>query len=97
MNKNELKASRREMISLMEQRLSESRNPEDDLFYCHPSEDRSVLSHALFRVMTDSVKGKIRKEKIPAAPAPIPGGDACRLAHGITGFSRPVALLQCNL
>lgn len=63
MNKDELKAFRREMISRMEQRLAKSRNPEDDLFYCHPSEDRIVLSHALFWVMTDSVKGKIRKEK----------------------------------
>ena len=44
MNKDELKAFRREMISRMEQRLAKSRNPEDDLFYCHPSEDRIVLS-----------------------------------------------------
>ncbi len=59
----ELKAFRREMISRMEQRLAKSRAPEDDIFYCHPSEDRIVLSHAIFRVMTDSLKGKMRKEK----------------------------------
>ncbi len=63
MNKDELKAFRREMISRMEQRLAKGRAPEDDIFYCHPSEDRIVLSHAIFRVMTDSLKGKIRKEK----------------------------------
>ena len=63
MDKAELKAFRREMISRMEQRLAKSRTPEDDLFYCHPSEDRIVLSHALFWVMTASVKGKMGKEK----------------------------------
>ncbi len=63
MERAELKAFRREMISRMEQRLAKSRSPEDDIFYCHPSEDRIVLSHAIFRVMTDSLKGKMRKEK----------------------------------
>ena len=33
------------------------------MFYYHPSEDRIVLSHALFWVMTASVRGKIAKEK----------------------------------
>ncbi len=47
----------------MEQRLAKSCAPEDDIFYCHPSEDRIILSHALFLVMTDSLKGKMRKEK----------------------------------
>ena len=40
-----------------------NQNPEDDLFYYHPSEDRIVLSHALFWVMTASIRGKIAKEK----------------------------------
>ncbi len=63
MEKEELKDFRKEMISRMEQRLSKSRKPEDNLFYCHPSEDRIVLSHALFWVMTASIKGKLSKEK----------------------------------
>lgn len=33
------------------------------MFYCHPSQERIVLSHALFLVMTASIKGKISKEK----------------------------------
>ena len=38
---------------------------EDSLFYYHSSEDRIVLSHALFWVMTQPqcLKGKIRKER----------------------------------
>ena len=54
---------RKEMIGQLEQRLGMNQNPEDDLFYYHPSEDRIVLSHALFWVMTASIRGKIAKEK----------------------------------
>ena len=54
---------RKEMIGQLEQRLGMNQNPEDDMFYYHPSEDRIVLSHALFWVMTASIKGKIAKEK----------------------------------
>lgn len=51
----------------MEQKLHESWSSEEDsLFYYHRSEDRIVLSHALFWVMTQPrcLKGKIRKERI---------------------------------
>ena len=54
---------RKEMIGQLEQRLGMNQNPEDDMFYYHPSEDRIVLSHALFWVMTASIRGKIAKEK----------------------------------
>ena len=54
---------RKEMIGQLEQRLSMNQKPEDDIFYYHPSEDRIVLSHALFWVMTASIRGKIAKEK----------------------------------
>ena len=50
----------------METKLREMHTKEDDsLFYYHSSEDRIVLSHAMFWVMTQpqSLKGKIRKEK----------------------------------
>ena len=54
------------MFSDMEQKLKEMHTKEDDsLFYYHSSEDRIVLSHALFWVMTQPqcLKGKIRKER----------------------------------
>ena len=54
---------RKEMIGQLEQRLGMNQNSEDDMFYYHPSEDRIVLSHALFWVMTASIRGKIAKEK----------------------------------
>ena len=60
---------RKQMIAQMEQKLHESWSSEEDsLFYYHPSEERVVLSHALFWTMTQPqyLKGKIRKEKLPA-------------------------------
>lgn len=51
------------VISNMEEMLDLSKNPENDMFYYHSSEERIVLSHALFLVMTASVKGKMGKEK----------------------------------
>ena len=50
----------------MEQKLKEMWTTEEDsLFYYHSSEDRIVLSHALFWTMTQPqfLKGKIRKQK----------------------------------
>jgi hypothetical protein len=66
MDKNELKETRKQMMAQMEQRLQDMHPKEEDsLFYYHSSEDRIVLSHALFWVMTQPqcLKGKIRKEK----------------------------------
>ena len=66
MNKEELRVTRKQMFAQMEQRLQEMHpNEEDRLFYYHSSEDRIVLSHALFWVMTQPrcLKEKIRKEK----------------------------------
>ena len=50
----------------MERKLKEEQTrKEDSMFYYHSSEERIVLSHALFWVMTlpQFFKGKIRKEK----------------------------------
>ena len=50
----------------MEQKLKEMHTKEDDsLFYYHSSEDRIVLSHAMFWTMTQPqfFKSKMRKEK----------------------------------
>ena len=54
------------MFAQMEQRLQEMHPKEEDrMFYYHSSEDRLVLSHALYWTMTQLqfFKGKIRKEK----------------------------------
>ena len=66
MDKNELKEIRRQKFAQMEQQLKEMHPKEEDrMFYYHSSEDRIVLSHALFWVMThpQCLKGKIRKER----------------------------------
>ena len=66
MNKEELRETRKQMMAQMEQRLQEIHPKEEDrMFYYHSSEDRIVLSHALFWVMTQPqcLKGKIRKER----------------------------------
>ena len=62
----ELRETRKQMFAQMEQRLQEMHPKEEDrMFYYHSSEDRIVLSHALFWVMTlpQCLKGKIRKER----------------------------------
>lgn len=59
----QLKEKRKELFDEMERRLNESNTPEDDLFYHHSSEDRIVLSHAIFWVMTKAFPGSISKEK----------------------------------
>ena len=66
MDNEELREVRKQMIAQMEQKLHETWSSEEDsLFYYHRSEDRIVLSHALFWTMTQPqfLKGKIRKEK----------------------------------
>lgn len=63
MSNNKRNTLRKAVISNMEDLLDLSKNPENDMFYYHSSEDRIVLSHALFWVMTASVKGKMGKEK----------------------------------
>ena len=64
--KDEVKEKRKQMLGQMEQKLHDTwASEEDRIFYYHSSEDRVVLSHALFWVMTQpqSLKGSIRKEK----------------------------------
>jgi len=66
MNKEKLRETRKQMMAQMEQRLQEMHPKEEDrMFYYHSSEDRIVLSQALFWVMTQPqcLKGKIRKER----------------------------------
>ncbi len=63
MTNNKHKAFREEMIAQLEEMLPSKQNPEDDLFYYHPSEERIILSHAIFWVMTSSIGGKIAKQE----------------------------------
>lgn len=55
--------TRRLMMADLESSMLKGKSPEDSIFYYHSSEDRIVLSHALFWVMTKSLKGKVAKEK----------------------------------
>ena len=64
--KEELREARKQWFAPMEQKLKEMHTKEDDsLFYYHSSEDRIVLSHAMFWTMTlpQFFKSKMRKEK----------------------------------
>ena len=66
MPNGDLRETRKQFFSEMEQKLQETYQKEEDrMFYYHYSEDCIVLSHALFWVMTQSqcLKGKIRKER----------------------------------
>lgn len=65
-DKKDLKEYRKQWFADMEQKLRENQTEEDSLFYYHSSEDRIVLSHAIFWTMTQPqfFKSKIRKEKI---------------------------------
>ena len=66
MDKNELKEIRKQKFAQMEQQLKETHPKEEDsLFYYHSSEERIVLSHALYWTMTlpQFFKSRLRKEK----------------------------------
>ena len=63
MNKEERNTFRKEMLGKLEEQWAKNNRPEDDFFYYHPSEDKIVLSHSLFWVMTQNIKGKVGKEK----------------------------------
>ena len=66
MTNGEMRETRKQFFSEMEQKLQEMHTKEDDsLFYYHSSEDRIVLSHAMFWTMTlpQFFKSKMRKEK----------------------------------
>ena len=67
----QLKEKRKELFDEMEEHWNESNTPEDDLFYHHSSEDRIVLSHAIFWVMT---KGFARSARRLYAVSIVAGG-----------------------
>lgn len=63
MTTEQLKDMRKQMIAEMEEKLYKDIKPEESSFYYHSSEDRIVLSHALFWVMTQNLNGKMAKQK----------------------------------
>ena len=66
MDNTELREKRKQMFAQMEQQLKETHPKEEDsIFYYHSSEDRVVLSHALFWTMTQIqfFKSRLRKMK----------------------------------
>ena len=66
MDKKELKEIRKQKFAQMEQQLKDMHPKEEDrMFYYHSSEERIVLSHALFWTMTlpQFFKSRLRKEK----------------------------------
>lgn len=79
MNKEDRNSFRKEMLGKIEEHWAKSNSPEDDLFYYHPSEDKIVLSHALFWVMPQNIRGKVGKVLI--ASPPILGRDARSLLN----------------
>ena len=58
-----LRETHRQMMADLEKSMQKEKSPEDSIFYYRSSEDRIVLSHALFWVMSKSLKGKVAKEK----------------------------------
>ena len=58
-----LRDTRRQMMADLESSMLKGKSPEESIFYYHSSDDRIVLSHALFWVMTNSLKGKVAKDK----------------------------------
>ena len=58
-----LRETRRLMMADLEISMLKGKSPEDSIFYDHSSANRIVLSHALFWVMTKSLKGKVAKGK----------------------------------
>ena len=56
----------------LKEKLRETRSSEEDSLFCnHPSEDRIVLLHALFWVMSQSLKGKNQAGEVFASASTI--------------------------
>ena len=98
--KEKLREARKQWFAPMEQKLQEMHTKEDDsLFYYHSSEDRIVLSHAMFWTMTQpqSLKGKIRQEKLPSVTTFSPRDSLSKLSSPL-GLPKEFFLLlrQCQ-
>ena len=60
-DKRDLKEYRKQWFADMEQKLRENQTEEDSLFYYHSSEDRIVLSHAIFGVKCRKIEALVPK------------------------------------
>ena len=92
----DLKEMRKQMFAEMELKLRENQSEEDNLFYYHSSEDRIVLSHALFWTMTQPqyLKSKVRKEKfLPTVTAFSPRDSLSKLSSPL-GLPKEFLLLR---
>ena len=49
--KKKWRETRKQMMNKLEDTMLKGKSPEDSVFYYHSSEDRIVLSHALFWVV----------------------------------------------
>ena len=63
-----LRETRRQMMADLESSMLKGKSPEDSIFYYHSSEDRIVLSHALFWVMTKMLDPK--RDMLVLCPSP---------------------------
>ena len=59
MDKKEIHEARKQAFDKLEKQLQESVPAEDRFFYYHSSEDRIVLSHALFWIMSRPMEKKL--------------------------------------
>lgn len=87
---------RKKMFRQFEEQLK-VRKPEDSCFYCHSSEDRIVLSHALFWVMTQNIRGRMAKQKFLLLLRQYQEEMLEAYLYRIARFLRPTSLLQCHL
>ena len=95
----ELREKRKQWFCDMEQKLHESwSSKEDSLFYYHSSEDRIVLSHALFWTITQLqfFKGKMRKEKLPTVTTFSPRDSLSKLSSPLSLPKEFFLLLRQN-
>lgn len=92
-DKNEM---RKQIFAQMEEMLKDCK-PEDSSFYYHSSEDRIVLSHALFWVMTQNIKGKMTKQKFFMLLRQYQEEMLEAYLNFITRLQRLATLLQCPL
>ena len=74
MNKEDRNSFRKEIIGKLEEQWAKSNSPEDNLFFYHPSEDKIVLSHALFWVMTQTYDFRIHLDARKLAAITIVAG-----------------------
>ena len=80
--KTKLRETHRQMMTNLEETMLKCKSPEDSIFYYHSSENRIVLSHALFWDDDSITKREGGKGEEHAPHPSVPRGDAGGIAHG---------------